>query len=54
MRRSMADYCAAAYKTIESAGVALQQTGVIPPEVDVKAATAALIEPAFVGKLRIK
>jgi len=41
-------------KTIESAGLALQQTGVIPAEVDVKAATAALIEPAFVGKLQIK
>lgn len=41
-------------KTIEAAGLALQQSGVIAADVDVKAATAALIEPSFVTKLAIK
>lgn len=41
-------------RTIEDAGLALQQSGVVPPDVDVKAATAALIDPRFVVELGIK
>ena len=41
-------------KGIEAAGLALQQAGVIPPDVNVSAAVASLIEPAFVTKLAVK
>jgi sulfonate transport system substrate-binding protein len=41
-------------KTIEGAGVALQKAGVIPADVDVAAATAALIDPSFVQKLGVR
>ncbi|WP_294533615.1 aliphatic sulfonate ABC transporter substrate-binding protein [uncultured Rhodoblastus sp.] len=41
-------------KTIENAGVALQQAGVVGPEVNVPAVAAALIEPSFGAKLGIK
>lgn len=41
-------------KTIEGAGIALQQAGVVPPEVNVPDVAAALIEPSFVTKLGIK
>jgi len=34
-------------ETIEAAGIALQQAGVIKPDVNVKAVTAALVDPAF-------
>lgn len=40
--------------TIEGAGLALQRSGVIAADVDVRAATAALIDPSFVTKLGIK
>jgi sulfonate transport system substrate-binding protein len=41
-------------QTIEGAGIALQQAGVIPPEVDVAAVTAQLVDPSFVTKLGVK
>lgn len=41
-------------KTIEGAGIALQQAGVIPPEVNVSAVAASLVEPAFVSRLGVK
>ena len=41
-------------KTIESAGLALQQAGVVPPEVNVPATAAALVDASFVEKLGIK
>lgn len=41
-------------KTIEGAGLALRQAGVIPADVDVAAAAAALIDSSFVTKLGIK
>ncbi len=41
-------------KTIEGAGLALQKAGVIAADVDVPAATAALIDPTFVNKLGVK
>jgi sulfonate transport system substrate-binding protein len=41
-------------KTIEGAGIALQQAGVIPADVNVAAAAAALVDPSFVTKLGIK
>ncbi|MBF0304216.1 MAG: aliphatic sulfonate ABC transporter substrate-binding protein [Alphaproteobacteria bacterium] len=41
-------------KTIEGAGVALRQAGVIPADVDVAAAAASLIDSSFVTKLGIK
>ncbi|PDT12473.1 MULTISPECIES: aliphatic sulfonate ABC transporter substrate-binding protein [unclassified Rhizobium] len=37
--------------TIEAAGLALQQAGVLKPEVDVKAAVAELIDPSFGASL---
>jgi sulfonate transport system substrate-binding protein len=37
--------------TIEAAGLALQKAGVIDAKVDVKAVTAALIDPTFTGAL---
>ncbi|MBY4631626.1 aliphatic sulfonate ABC transporter substrate-binding protein [Rhizobium croatiense] len=37
--------------TIEAAGLALQQAGVLKPEVDVKAAVADLIDPSFGASL---
>ncbi len=40
-------------KTIESAGVALQQAGVVPADVDVPATAAALIDASFVTRLGI-
>jgi sulfonate transport system substrate-binding protein len=40
--------------TIEAAGLALQQAGVIAGDVDVRAVTAALIEPKFTGKIAVK
>ncbi|PWB81486.1 MAG: aliphatic sulfonates ABC transporter substrate-binding protein, partial [Methylocystaceae bacterium] len=40
--------------TIEGAGLALQRSGVIAADVDVRAATAALIDPSFVTKLGIR
>jgi sulfonate transport system substrate-binding protein len=41
-------------KTIEAAGLALQQIGVIPADVDVPAAARELIDPTFVAKLGVK
>lgn len=41
-------------RTIEEAGLALQQAGVIPSDVDVKGTTASLIEPRFTRDLRIR
>ena len=41
-------------KTIEGAGLALQQAGVVPMEVDVSAAAAALVDASFVERLGIK
>jgi len=41
-------------KTIEAAGIALQQAGVVQPEVNVPEVANALIEPSFVTKLGIK
>ncbi len=41
-------------QTIEGAGLALQQAGVIPAEVDVPAAAATLIDASFVQRLGIK
>jgi sulfonate transport system substrate-binding protein len=41
-------------KTIEAAGVALQQAGVVPADVNVPAVAASLIEPSFGVKLGIK
>lgn len=41
-------------KTIEGAGIALQQAGVIPADVNVPAAAAALIDSSFVTKLGVK
>ena len=41
-------------KTIEDAGLALQQAGVVPAEVDVPAVAAALVDSSFVEHLGIK
>ncbi len=41
-------------KTIEAAGLALQQAGVVPAEVDVPAVAAALVDVSFVQRLGIK
>lgn len=41
-------------ETIEGAGLALQQAGVIPAEVNVPAAAAALVDSSFVARLGIK
>ena len=41
-------------KTIESAGLALQQAGVVPADVNVPAVAAALVDPAFVTQLGVK
>ncbi|HLO79018.1 MAG TPA: aliphatic sulfonate ABC transporter substrate-binding protein [Magnetospirillum sp.] len=41
-------------KTIEGAGIALQQAGVVPAEVNVPATAAALVDASFVTKLGIK
>jgi sulfonate transport system substrate-binding protein len=41
-------------KTIEEAGMALQQAGIIPADVNVEAATEGLIDPTFVTELGIK
>jgi len=41
-------------KTIEGAGIALQQVGVVSPDINVSAVAAALIDPSFVSKLGIK
>jgi sulfonate transport system substrate-binding protein len=41
-------------QTIENAGLALQKAGVIPAEVDVPAAAAALVDPSFVTRLGVK
>lgn len=41
-------------KTIEGAGIALQQAGVVPPEVNVAATAAALVDASFVTKLGVK
>lgn len=41
-------------KTIEGAGLALQQAGVIPAEVNVPAVAASLVDASFVTKLGIK
>ena len=41
-------------KTIEGAGLALQQAGVVPAEVNVPAAAAALVDASFVERLGIK
>ncbi len=41
-------------KTIESAGLALQQAGVIPADVDVPGAATALVDADFVQRLGIK
>lgn len=41
-------------KTIEGAGIALQQAGVIPADVNVPAAAASLVDASFVTKLGIK
>jgi len=41
-------------KTIEGAGVALQQAGVVPADVNVPAAAASLVDASFVTKLGVK
>jgi sulfonate transport system substrate-binding protein len=41
-------------KTIEDAGIALQQAGVVAADVNVPEVAAALIEPSFVAKLGVK
>lgn len=41
-------------KTIEGAGIALQQAGVIPADVKVPAVAAALVDASFVTKLGVK
>ena len=41
-------------KAIEGAGIALQQAGVIPADVNVPAAAASLVDAAFVTKLGVK
>ncbi len=41
-------------KAIEGAGIALQQAGVIPADVNVSAAAASLVDAAFVTKLGVK
>lgn len=41
-------------KTIEGAGIALQQVGVVPADVNVPAAAAALVDSTFTAKLGIK
>jgi sulfonate transport system substrate-binding protein len=41
-------------KTIEGAGLALQQAGVVPADVDVPAAATALVEASFVQRLGIR
>ena len=41
-------------KTIEGAGLALQQAGVIPADVDVPSVAAALVDSSFVTKLGVK
>ncbi|MDX2101503.1 MAG: aliphatic sulfonate ABC transporter substrate-binding protein [Alphaproteobacteria bacterium] len=42
---------AAVVETIQAAGLALQQVGVIEPQVDVAATVAALIQPAWTARL---
>ncbi|MFO1070329.1 MAG: aliphatic sulfonate ABC transporter substrate-binding protein [Geminicoccaceae bacterium] len=41
-------------QTIEAAGLALQQSGVIKPDVDVPATVDALLEPSFTAKLQVQ
>ena len=41
-------------KTIEGAGLALQQAGVIPAEVNVPSVAASLVDSSFVTKLGVK
>lgn len=41
-------------KTIEGAGIALQQAGVVPADVNVSAVAAALVDASFVTKLGVK
>jgi sulfonate transport system substrate-binding protein len=41
-------------ETIQAAGLALQQAGVIAADVDVPAVSAALIEPIFTSKIAVK
>jgi sulfonate transport system substrate-binding protein len=41
-------------KTIEAAGIALQQAGVVPADIDVPAVAASLVDPSFGVKLGIK
>ena len=41
-------------KTIEAAGIALQQAGVIPADVDVPSVATALMDSSFVTKLGVK
>ncbi|KIL99422.1 Alkanesulfonates-binding protein [Paramagnetospirillum magnetotacticum MS-1] len=41
-------------KTIEGAGIALQQAGVIPADVNVPSVAAALVDSSFVTKLGVK
>lgn len=38
-------------QTIEAAGLALQEAGLIAADIDVKAATAGLIDPSFSSRL---
>ena len=40
-------------KTIEAAGIALQQAGVVAADVDVPATAASLIDPSFITRLGI-
>ncbi|PKU26623.1 aliphatic sulfonate ABC transporter substrate-binding protein [Telmatospirillum siberiense] len=40
--------------TIQAAGLALQQAGVIPADVDVRAVSSALIEPKFTSRIAVK
>jgi sulfonate transport system substrate-binding protein len=40
--------------TIEAAGLALQQAGIIATDVDVRTVSAALIEPRFTSKITVK
>lgn len=41
-------------ETIQAAGIALQQAGVVPADVDVPAVAAALIDPQFTSKIVVK
>jgi sulfonate transport system substrate-binding protein len=41
-------------QTIEAAGVALQEAGVIKPEVDVPATVDALLDPSFTARLQVQ